>query len=279
MLVDRAPAPLAPLPDPYPALFGRALDRCVADERVRGLWLSGSLARGAADAGSDLDLVLAIRDDDFEAFAADWPAWLESITPTLIARALPKSNVIIYALTTECARLDLVCEPVSRLPTSFSRSRYAVLDRDGLDGQVPAAADRPGPDPDRIAALLEEFWRQQAITPAMVDGRHDLLVAVVGAQQAHQILYDVFVAANQPLPPMGVKQWSSRLTDAQRQVLEALPTAAPDRESIGTAMAAIRAAMCGAGRAAAEAAGATWPEQLADTVTAYVESALADPAA
>jgi len=44
-------------------------------DRIRALWLSGSLAKHTADGGSDLDILLAIRDGDFDEFAAHWPRY------------------------------------------------------------------------------------------------------------------------------------------------------------------------------------------------------------
>ena len=38
------------------------------------------------------------------------------------------------------------------------------------------------------------------------------------------ILYDAYVESNRPLPRTGLKQWSAKLTDAQRATLVALPT-------------------------------------------------------
>src|ERR1700683_86866 len=44
-------------------------------DRVGAMWVHGAMARAAADAGSDLDLSVAVRDDDFGAFASQWQAW------------------------------------------------------------------------------------------------------------------------------------------------------------------------------------------------------------
>ena len=60
----------------YDALFDHAVEVFTADERVRALWLSGSLGRGDADAMSDLDLIVAVADDALPDFAAQWPDWL-----------------------------------------------------------------------------------------------------------------------------------------------------------------------------------------------------------
>ena len=70
----------------YAHIYQRAVAVFEADERVRALWLSGSLARGDADRASDLDLLLAVRDSDHAEFLAKWRGWLAEITQTLIAR-------------------------------------------------------------------------------------------------------------------------------------------------------------------------------------------------
>ncbi|QDP97358.1 nucleotidyltransferase domain-containing protein [Microlunatus elymi] len=260
-------AALAPLPQTYHRLFERVLQLAEPDQRIRGLWLSGSLARGEADAGSDLDLLLAIADDDFDDFVANWRDWVAQLGEPLLALQIPRSKLIFTVLTDRLCRLDAVVEPVSKLPESPHRRRIPVIDRDDLDRLVPLPAPGPGPNPDKITMIIEEFWRQQAIFPAMVDGRGDLLCALTGVQNAAQMLYDVFVESNQPLPPMGVKQFSRRLTEDQRRVLEELPAVGPDRELLIIADAAVRRAMADAGRDAAERVGARYPERLADAVT------------
>ncbi len=167
--VDRSPAPLAALVPSYRPIFDRLLAVCEGDERIRALWLSGSLAKGTADGGSDLDCLLAIRDPDFDEFAARWREWLAAITPTLLARELPFARGAFYSTTAGCERLDVVCEPVSKLPASQFRYRSVVFDRDGLDAAVPAPDPRPRPDLDRLRWMVEEFFRLEAIAPFMLN--------------------------------------------------------------------------------------------------------------
>lgn len=257
---------LAPLPAAYRDHLQRVIDVVTADDRVRGLWLSGSIARGTADPGSDLDLLLAIADGDFDDFVDHWRDWLAEITPTLLAKQVPGSRLIMYALTEDLCRIDAVVEPVGKLSESPHRTRLTVLDRDRLSERVPAATPGSGPNPDRISMLIEEFWRIQAIFPAMLDGRRDLLCAQSGVRTGTQLLYDVFVECNQPLPPMGVKQFSARLADEQITVLTGLPDAPAERGALLVANRAVCEAMSTVGRAAAERAGAAYPSDLAAAV-------------
>ena len=271
MFIDRSPAVLEPLPARYHVHFDALLAALEGDDRVRAVWLSGSLARGSADAASDLDLILAVADDGFDEFVDGWSRWLQKVAPMLIAKEIPGSRLIAYAMTEDFCRIDVVIEAVGHLPESPHRRRTVVLDRDDLDADVPPARVGPGPNAERITAIITEFWRQQAIFPMMLDVRRDLLSALLGVQQAWQMLYDVFVESNQPLPPTGVKLVSAKLNSEQLAIMLRLPPAGADRELLVAADAAIRAAMDTAGRAAAVRVGADYPEHLAEVVNLELE--------
>jgi hypothetical protein len=167
-----------------------------------------------------------------------------------------------------------VCEPVSTLATSRFRHRYVIFDRDGLDATVPAPEERPGPDLDRLRTTVEEFFRIEAIAPFMLNQRHDYLCVVQGVQDLQRILYNVFVECNQPQPPMGVKQWSARLTPGQREILTALPVAPPEPAALAAALRAVGDAMRTAGRAAVTACGGDWPADLDDGARRFVDQSL-----
>ena len=276
MLIERPPA-LAVLPAGYGPLFDRAVAVFAADERVRALWVHGAMARGAADAGSDLDLSVAVRDDDFGAFASQWQTWLAAITPTLTARQITAGSC--YALTTTCERLDVFSEPVSQLPGTALTRRLVVFDRDDLNRLIPPPDDPP-PDGGKITFLIEETLRQAANFP-VVEVRGDWLLGVVAVQQVQLFLYELFAEANKPMPPMGPKQWSAKLTPRQRGQLEALPAAAPTQESVQAARRAVFTLFFTEAPAIARANGVTWPAELETAVRAYLsreQLPLPDPA-
>lgn len=268
---------MAPLPEGYLRLTERIARWAGADDRVRGCWISGSIGRGEADAGSDLDIVLAVADDEVAEFRSGWRGWLAAWTPTIIADEVPGAAGIFFSVTPACERLDVVVESVTELSTTPHRARLRLLDKDDLGALVPVSPPGAGPDVQRLAAIVAEFHRQQALFPDAVVAREDWLLGVVGVGQAQILLYQLFVETNQPLPAMGVKQWSRRLTPEQRTVLAALPGPSADRSSVLIAMAAARSAMCTAGRAAAENAGLAWPVQVADAVAAHIDPVLSAP--
>jgi hypothetical protein len=265
---------LRPLPAGYHELYERVLLAARADDRIRAVWLSGSLARGTADAGSDLDVLIAVAADSFDEFAASWRDWLAGVTPVVLAREL-RLPASWYSLTPDCLRLDVVSERIGSPPV-LSTPRLLVLDKDGTAVSSPAddlAAQR-GPDPGRLTAITEEFLRQQAIFPAAVVARGDWLLGVVGVQAVHTMLYELFVESNQPVAPMGVKQWSAKLTAAQREVCAGLPVPAAEKGSVVAAMRAAADAFRSAAGPALAASGAGWPDQLDAAVLRYQESEL-----
>ena len=191
------PAVIEALAPGYARLFERTLAVLGADERVRAVWLSGSVARGDADAGSDLDFIVTVADEDHASFAGEWERWLAAITDTVFAKPLTFAPGSFYSVTPDWHRLDVVVERVSDLSHSMMRTRQAVLDRDGLATQLPAE-DPPAPaSPERVAALVEEFLRIHGLLPVIVV-RQDWLLGVEGVHTLRSLLYQVFVEASAP---------------------------------------------------------------------------------
>jgi len=253
----------------YGPLFDRAVEVLGADERVRALWLSGSLARGAADAGSDLDLLLAVRDVDLDAFATSWRAWLRAITPTVIARPLPFLPGSLYSVTPGRERLDVVVEAASAIASTPFVPRLVVFDRDGLDHEVPAPPPPAGPSSDRVAGLVEEFFRDYGMFPVVVL-REDWLLGLEATHLVRSLLYRLLVEANAPLPAMGVKQWGAKLTPVQRARLEALPMGDASRTGVLAAHEAVAVAFVDAAVPICAELGVEWPCALEAATLRYL---------
>jgi hypothetical protein len=255
------------MPIAYRDLLNRAVAAFEADDRVRGMWLHGAIARGGADAGSDLDIDLAVRDEDFSAFASDQEAWLAQITP--VVSLVPLAPGSFYALTPTCERMDVITEPVSVVSSSSLTRRLVVFDKDDLTEQVPETVD-PSPDLGVARYAIEETIRQAANFPVVVV-RQDWLLGVVAVQQIHQHLYLLFVEANKPQPPTGPKQWSFKLSARHQAMLEALPVPQPNLDSILTARQAALALLLNEGRAVADVLGVDWPIALERAVLGFLE--------
>lgn len=253
------------LPGGYVELLRQLVDALGDDERVRAAWLSGSVGRGVADSGSDLDLVVTLEDEavsDFE----DPAVW--GILDPIISTPIPGMPGCFAFTTRAGLRVDIVVERVSDLPRSPYRHRVRVLARDSLKAPPPTDEDR-GPDVPAMQATVTEFLRQSAIFPAAVVAREDWLLGQEAVHNYRLMLYSLFVEANQPLPAMGIKQWSAKLTERQRELLADLPLPSADRASVVEAMRVVRRALRTEGRAALEEAGGEWPREVDDTLDGH----------
>jgi hypothetical protein len=113
-----------------------------------------------------------------------------------------------------------------------------------------------------------------AIFPAAVVARQDWLLGVVGVQGVHLLLYQLFVEANQPLPPMGVKQWSAKLTSRQRQICASLPAPTASRTAVLDSMRAAAAAFRREAQAVLAAHDVPWPADFDQAVLRYWQADL-----
>jgi hypothetical protein len=251
---------LGPLPHGYRELLDRAVEVLRLDSRVLAVWLSGSLARGDADAQSDLDLILAVTDEGFEPFGQGWEGWLASITPTVLAKRIA-GLAGFYAVTPEWLRLDVLWEPERSLPASYFRTRRVVFDRGGYDARVPVPVEAPGPSAERVRALTEECLRILGLLPTAI-GREDFLLGVEGVWTQRLLLYQLYQQANAPLPQTGLKQWSTKLVPAQRARLAALPTGSATREGVIEGSLEVSRAFLEEARPLCRRLGVEWPDAL-----------------
>jgi predicted nucleotidyltransferase len=65
-------------------LLHRIVERLQGDSRVHAAWLSGSFGRREADAWSDLDLHVAVADEQFEPFLRERPRLYQAVGRTLL---------------------------------------------------------------------------------------------------------------------------------------------------------------------------------------------------
>lgn len=145
------------LPPGYRSLLDRLIEVLVGDPHFRAAWVHGSIARGDADEVSDLDVIIAVADDDMTAFAAGWRDRLNEITPAVMARPSFGTTGNWLAVTPTCQRFDLWVEPASRLASSPVHDRHVLFDRDDLSSLVAAPPPPAPPSPAKMRALAQRF--------------------------------------------------------------------------------------------------------------------------
>ena len=72
-------------PFPRHTLLDQIIAEAERDPRIVGVIDYGSRSEGRADAWSDLDLALFVRDADVRAFEADWQQWAAQFGRLLLA--------------------------------------------------------------------------------------------------------------------------------------------------------------------------------------------------
>jgi hypothetical protein len=237
------------------------------------MWLGGSLARDTADAASDLDVFVAVADEHLEEFAGGWRELLASITPTVLAEEQWFAKGSFWSITPGYERFDLVVEPVSSLPESFFPARVVVFDHDGLTARLPAERPRSPAGP-AVRKVVEDFFHFSAM-PEVLLVRDDWLLAAEHLHLLRDLLYKLYVEANQPLPPTGLKRWTEKLTPEQAEVLRAVPTSAASRDELVAAHLQVSRALLGTARPLGASLGVDWPDELEVAARAHLREVFA----
>lgn len=153
------------------AVRAKLVNAAQRDPRVVGLIDYGSSSEGRADAWSDLDVALFLRDADASGFEEDWPTWIAQFgTLQLAFLHAPHRPWAVYDATPVPLRVDFHFVPVSRLeelqgwPNSPTSAAAMVL-YDATDGELTRIAERlvgqslaPLDLPSTFARACGGFW-------------------------------------------------------------------------------------------------------------------------
>lgn len=138
------------------AILDELLKLCAADDRIAWLVIGCSLARGAADRLSDLDLAMGVRDEEFPAILAEVRTGVERLG-VLVDRfhhqlpGVTGTHERIFAQYANRCQVDLVV-----LPASQSVASSVVLY--DPEGRFAASAQRPPVTPEQIREWAFLGW-------------------------------------------------------------------------------------------------------------------------
>jgi predicted nucleotidyltransferase len=204
----------------YQELYHRVLLVLGADPRVRKVEPSGSVARGAADQWSDLDLKIITTPEGFDSFLSDWEVWAGRITPTVFARR-PIAPFIINTLTDEGLTIDMAVYSGEAPPEYAGPPRYAV----GL-----LASETFEDLGDALEYAVEEQLRGLAGPFITLIQRKEHLRHFTGVPHILGLLTTVFLAETESAPP--AKQWNPCFSNEQRQAVADLPPVSATRDGV-----------------------------------------------
>lgn len=236
-----------------------------ADERVRALWLTGSLANGTGDGESDVDLRAAIRASDFATIGSWWGASIDSLGAVVWKRRwpAPPDEVITSALTRDYGRFDVIYQSASDpRPRSLGAARL-LFDKDSIAAALVLPGAPASPQP--LAGLdfvVEEFIRMLGMLSIVVH-REDPAIGMEGQFGCHSLLIALLLMENGvDRNVMGKRRVAPLLSAEQREILAALPAIAPDVASIAAGRLAYARVFLPRARKLMEANGMAYPEAL-----------------
>jgi len=216
------------------AFAERAATALQQDDRVRALWLTGSLAAGTADSYSDVDLRAAIQAEDFTQIEACWPELIDRIGPTVWKRRWPgpPHEAITSAITADYMRFDLVIQSVADTQPRSLDALRVLFDKDVIAQQFNLTSALQYNPLDTLSYIVEEFIRLLGMLTIVV-GRDDIPIGIEGQMGCHSLLISLLLFENGiDRTTMGKRHVAKFLTDEQRDLLAGLPPLAPSMESI-----------------------------------------------
>jgi hypothetical protein len=244
------------------AFADQATSALRTEERVRLLWLTGSLAAGAADAQSDVDLRLAVREDDFVTIGQWWPGLIDLVSSTVWKRRYPgpPDEAILGAITTDYLRFDLVVQSVMDTKPRRLEAAQVLFDKDGSAESFPLTVAAP-PDPfAHLAFLVEDFIRLLGMLPIVVE-RNDVPIGMEGQLALQSMLISLLLLENGiDRATTGKRHVAAYLTAEQRALLAQVPTLAPTMESLIEGRVAYGRLFLPRARRLMEAQGQVYPE-------------------
>lgn len=232
------------------------LTKCMDDERIRSVWLEGSLARGLADDWSDIDLHLAVNEP--ENFAA--VEWLKSQVHLILSDAIPGLTGAFICLTSDWIHIDLNVHSSENEPPSDG-TRRILLDRDALIQDRPNAQHPPG-QPFFPAQDVQIFMYFLGNTVASVHRGDLIALSQATAMMRDRLLVNLLLAENGIRSETVNKRIGRHLSDEQMQCLQGVPVFGVSELSIREAQQSLATAYLGRARKLAEECEAAWPLEL-----------------
>lgn len=236
-------------------------------DRMRGLWLGGSLARGDADRLSDIDFVAAAGDGPLDEAAADVESVIAREFELVLTRRRGDAQFrLLNFVTYEWMRLDFSLFASAAIAGSGHRGLRRLFDKDGVGGAVeqPPAPGHP-PAAREVGFALTEFARVLGLLPVVLH-RGDLLGAVSGAFVLREQLVALFRYDQEDKPARGALNQTSTVSEAGAEVLLRLPAVEAERSSVLRFHQACLSAFLEYGPGVADRHQVEWPARLVEAL-------------
>ena len=244
-------------------LLDKLLVALSRDARVAAVWLDGSLARGAGDEHSDVDLVVAAEDAELDSFLRSLPELFRSECDAVLVQTRGR---LLNFVTTEWARADIFVRTRGDVAAGVPGPISVLHDPDGCVRIVESPVVAPT---GRLVPLVEEFIRFLGLLPA-VARRDEWIGAYAATGTMAGMVTELMQIENGTHRIGGALRLSDRLTDQQSSALRDLPALTPDRESVLAVQAALAKLFLPRARRVAETLGVAYPDTLETAVLQHL---------
>lgn len=146
-----------------------------ADRRIAACWLEGSFASGTADAWSDVDTHVAVRDEDFDGFLAERLETLNRIRTVLAygENPLPWGAHLVYTTMSGPVRFDLYIERLGNLERTARPGAVQILfEREPVGPRFQSSGDLDAQIRAWLAGLVRSLFFG-AMWPVRLWGRQE----------------------------------------------------------------------------------------------------------
>lgn len=243
------------------------------DDRIRGLFLSGSHANGMADAWSDLDFVMTTPEGLTDEIASAWRKAVERVGEIVLWRDRLVRPALINAVLAGGVRVDLIALKPGHAGHHTRAGLKPLIDRDGFHATLREGSEAPQTAPARLRYAFDEFLRVLGLLPVAM-GREEYLNGVTGVFHLRNLLIDLMIEETAAAHRGGALHLNRLITAEQKAALAALPVPGPERDALIAAHLAYAEEYLPRARGLAESRGVDWPERFEAATWDYLGETL-----
>lgn len=153
--------PETSMPPHHQNITNRFIAACQSDERVLAAFLSGSYARGAADAYSDLDFGLITADEAYDDFLAERVAFIRQLgEPIFLEDYQGEGRTFLFAIFPDGTEVELGLGRESHFTDLYSGPYKVLLDKKGILAEAVFTWHEPpqAEQMETLHGLIYWFW-------------------------------------------------------------------------------------------------------------------------
>ncbi|MGH8261696.1 MAG: nucleotidyltransferase domain-containing protein, partial [Steroidobacteraceae bacterium] len=229
------------------------------DARVLAVFLDGSLADGTADDYSDIDWVVVT--EHREPVASLCQGYLAQCAELVSWQRAHGPRFAFNGITADWIRCDVALLTPQEIRTRARASLHVLWDRARVAETLSTVAGTDHGVGAELEPLIDRFLRGLGLLPVIV-GRGEYRLGVSSAERLRGLLAELLLEVDAAPDRGAALRLDPFLTDESRKVLDAIPIAAPARESVIVAHLACARSFLPRARALAEARRIAWPSRF-----------------